>query len=126
MGVHFLTTYMEKEVRNGSVQVNILELAKPIRRDKYLVIDLSCLHRQYARKTHESLPYLPFIQKLKQNGIQPIFVRDGPKIQSKLRTWAQRKYKAMNNEIIPFFESIGKFLVLSLGGQSNFIDFVLF
>ena len=110
MGVHFLTTFMEKEVKNGSVQVNILELAKAIRRDKYLVIDLSNLHRQYARKTQESLPYLPFIQKLKQNGIQPIFVRDGPKMESKLRTWAQRKYTAMNREIIPYFEAIGKIL----------------
>ena len=131
MGVHFLKTYIEKNVPGGCKDVNIGRAANASKsRSKVLVIDLKAMSSKplemfdlenVTKKdimggdfTGYKHSWTLFMNRLKEAGIEVIFVCDGALFGSRREVWINRRYENMNRDIIPMLDSIrcGRYPVL--------------
>ena len=135
MGIHFLQTYLEKEVPEACVNINIIEACHATSRSNTLIIDLmamvicflisiwTLLFRVIFQigKSYEGLNYFSggdfaafkcrwkgFLQKCEHAGVKLIFVCDGVSLQTKRQTWIRRRYSSMNNFVLPAFDALKK------------------
>lgn len=123
MGVPGLQSYVENHCPQGFYHADIKKLAdrhrklRPKSIDKEnkvtMVIDLqSCVRSVYegldiiggGQFKEYSNRWEIFIASLKEAGICPVFVTDGPIPESKRQTWVQRRYSTANEYVFPVFD----------------------
>ena len=117
MGIHFLQTYLECEVPDACVKINIGDACHASSRSNVLIIDLMAI----VGKSYDGLNHFnggdfaafkcrwkDFLQRCEHIGMKLIFVCDGVSLQTKRQTWIKRRYSSMNNFVLPTFDALKK------------------
>ena len=116
MGVHSLETFIEEKVPGGFRDVNIGQVAKEKRqsnsRSNHIVIDLKAMGFNHPLEKFDlksfikkdinggdfvgyKTAWIDFLDKLDEEGIEPIFVSDGAIPGSRREVWVKRRYQDM-------------------------------